>query len=162
MKNCIGGLLMFFLTSCGNPVGDSIVESPLFENEISSVKDLDLKKGDEVVFWSKVATRKDSTFVSYKFKYSISLKDSIIEFDNVYIAYGDHIINSKTTNDKVTTSFSEKEDSISYVKNWEFEIENKSFIVPQDGKYNFDFKMYCPDTNFFSNRSSASIIIRKK
>lgn len=162
MKKSIFGLLVLALTSC-NPVGENLGETALFDKGISSIENLDLKKGEEVVFWSKVATRKDSTFSKFKVKYSISCNNKIIEFDSLYIAEGNHTINSKTKMDEITHSSSKGKDSIEYVKNWEFEIENKSFKIPQDGKYNFDFKLYAPEVDFFArNSTGASLIIRKK
>jgi hypothetical protein len=163
MKKSIVGLLAIALTSC-NPVGEKLNETPLFQNGISSVDGLDLKKGEEIVFWSKVAKRKDSLLSGYKIKYSISLNDKIIELDSTYVSEGNHVINSKIIKSEMVHSSSDKQDSIEYIENLEFEIENKSFKIPQDGKYNFDFKLYAPaEQDFFSrNNISTSVIIRKK
>ncbi|MFB9077453.1 hypothetical protein ACFFLS_18305 [Flavobacterium procerum] len=162
MKKSIFGLLVLALTSC-NPVGENLGETALSDEGISSIENLDLKKGDEVVFWSKMATRKDSTFSKLKVKYSISCNNKIIEFDSLYIAEGNHTINSKTEMSEVTHFTSTGKDSIVYVKNWEFEIENQSFKIPQDGKYNFDFKLDTREVDFTAkNNTSAALIIRKK
>ncbi|MEL1252540.1 hypothetical protein AAEO57_02030 [Flavobacterium sp. DGU38] len=162
MKKNIAVLLVLVLASC-NPIGETLGETPLFENTISSIDDIELKKGDEVVFWSKVATRKDSSFLKYKMRYSISCEGKIVKYDSTYISDGIHAINSKTEIDEITHSFEKGKDSIEYAKNWEFEIENISFEIPKDGKYNFDFKFYSPEMEFFAkNSSSTSIIIRKK
>ncbi|KIC03494.1 hypothetical protein OA88_03735 [Flavobacterium sp. JRM] len=162
MKKSIVGLLVLALTSC-NPVGENLGEMPLFQNAISSIDSLDLKKGEEIVFWSKVTTRKDSLFSKYKIKYSISLNGKIIHFDSTYVEEGKHTINSKVIKDEIVHSSSTEKDSIEHVENWEFEIENKSFKIPQDGKYNFDFKLEAPELDFFAKNSSAtSVIIRKK
>ncbi|WP_136668878.1 hypothetical protein [Flavobacterium sp. H122] len=162
MKKNIVGLLVLAFISC-NPVGENLGEVQLIQKGISSIEGLDLKEGDEIVFWTKLSTRKDSTFSKYKMRYSISQDDKIVKFDSLNIADGAHSINSKTTQEGITHSSAEGKDSIEYVKNWEFEIENNSFIVPKDGKYNFDFKLYLPEMDFFaSNQSSASVIVRKR
>lgn len=162
MKKNITILLTFALFSC-NPIGENMGETPLFENGISSIENIKLEKGDEIVFWSKVATRKDSSFLKYKFRYSISSEGKIIKYDSIYISDGAHTINSKTKIEEIGHTSSTGKDSIEYVKNWEFEIENNSFEIPKDGKYNFDFKLYSPEMDFFAKHSSSTaIIIRKK
>ncbi|MCP2029297.1 hypothetical protein L1276_004481 [Flavobacterium sp. HSC-32F16] len=163
MKKNITVLLLFVLASC-NPIGESVGETPLIENGISSINDINLKKGDKITFWNKVATRKDSSFAKYKIRYSISLDGKVVKYDSTYVSNGKHEINSKTKIEEIVHSSSTEKDSIEYVKNWEFEIKNNSFFtVPKDGNYNFDFKLYIPEMDFFEkNNSSTSIIIRKK
>lgn len=153
MKKYIIGLGLISLVSC-NPVGEDLAEVPLVLDEITSIKDLELKKGDEVVFWSKVSTTK---FSDYKVKYSIASENKVVAFDSTSVMSGEHTINSKVSESGFISSlFNGGEDS-----SQEFERENKSFVVPNDGKYDFDFKITSEeDGSFFGER--FSFILRKK
>lgn len=144
---------MIFL-SC-NPIGEELAEVPLLLDEITSIKDMELKKGDEVVFWSKVSTTK---FSDYKVKYSIASGNKIIAFDSTNVMSGERTINSEVSEDGgfISRLFNGEGSS-----SREFERENTSFVVPQDGKYDFDFKISSEDDES-SFGEQFSFILRKK
>lgn len=156
MKKYIASLFIISQVSC-NPVGEDLTEIQLIPNEITSAKGLDLKKGDEVVFWVKNSVPSES-LVDYNVKYSVALDNKIVCYDSTFVQYGDHTINSKVSeSDGIISQFFSNENGSAI----EFERENKSFKVPEDGKYDFDFKLYNPeDDSFFSK--NFSIIIRGK
>lgn len=145
------------MVSC-NPIGEDLAEVALASNQITSLKGLDLKKGDEVVFWTKTTTTSSEGLVNYSVKYSVALNNKIISFDSTFVQYGEHTINSEVTeNNGIISRFFSDDNGSSH----EFERENKSFKVPKDGKYDFDFKLYNPeDDSFF--RQSFAFILRKK
>lgn len=156
MKKYIVSLFLISLVSC-NPVGEDLAEIQLIPNEITSAKGLDLKKGDEVIFWVKNSASSQG-LVDYNVRYSVALNNKIISYDSTSVQYGDHTINSKVSeSDGIISQFFSSENGSAI----EFERENKSFKVPEDGKYDFDFKLYNPeDDSFFSK--SFSVIIRGK
>lgn len=156
MKKYIASLFFICLVSC-NPIGEELAEIQLIPNEIASAKGLDLKKGDEVVFWIKNNVSSQS-LVDYNLRYSVALNNKIVSYDSTSVQYGDHTINSKVSeSDGIISQFFSDENGSAI----EFERENKSFKVPEDGKYDFDFKLYNPeDDSFFSK--SFSVIIRGK
>jgi len=157
MKKNIFAIVLLALVSC-NPVGEDLAETAVSPDGITSIKGLDLKKGEEIVFWSKVQTGQDPNSLNYNIKYSIALNNKIVSFDSTSVMEGNHTINSKVERDKKFLSglFSDEASSSSY----EFEIENKSFVVPENGKYDFDFKFYYTGEDFF--RDNISIVIKGK
>jgi hypothetical protein len=154
MKKYIAGILFISILSC-NPVGEDLAEVPLVFDEITSLKGLDLKKGEEVVFWSKVST---SEFSYHKIKYSIALNNKIVTIDTTSLMLGEHTINSKVSQDGgfISNLFTGNNSS-----SIEFERENISFKVPEDGKYDFDFKI-SSNENSSSFGEKFSFILRKK
>lgn len=160
MKKSIVSLLFLVFASC-NPVGEDLAEVVLVPNSITSIQALELKKGEEIVFWSKVATSESISEKNYSLKYSISLNDKIISYDSTYVKDGDHIINSKViaNNGFLSSIFAKEGEERS--KEVEYEAEKNSFKVPEDGKYDFDFKMNNPGDDFIF-RDRISIVIKGK
>lgn len=149
-------LLLLTLISC-NPVGADIIEIPLKVGEISSAEGIDLKKGDKVMIWSKLETNDKDDSPAFKVRYHIESEGKSLLFDSLDVFNGSHQINSKKTTESYRSSSDGKESTIYYTQH-EFEIENTQFIVPKDGKYNFDFKL-TQDRSSFSK--GFSIILRK-
>ncbi|NQX38752.1 hypothetical protein SAMN05421820_101785 [Pedobacter steynii] len=152
----IPSFLLFALISC-NPVGADIAEIPLKRGEVSSAEGIDLKKGDKVTIWSKLETNDKDDSPAFKVKYHIESAGKSLLYDSLDVFNGNHQINSKKTTESYRSSSDDKESTIYYTQH-EFEIENTQFIVPKDGKYNFDFKL-TQDLSTFSK--GFSIILRK-
>ena len=159
-------VLFFFLllvVSC-NIVGETIGEVGI-NNEITSLENISLKKGDEIVFWSKIAVKYDTLPEIYKYKYLISCNDIAVKYDSSYLFNGNHNLHSEKEIVKDTIKNFDDKDSIITRNVWNFEIENFTYKVLKDGKYSFDFKTNRQLNNSFffdSNSISASILIRKK
>ncbi|WP_316801978.1 hypothetical protein [Pedobacter nototheniae] len=154
-KNLIAALFIVSFASC-NPIGTDVTEVPLQINEITSADAVNLKKGDVVTIWSKVSAKDDTPV--FKIKFNIESQGQSLMYDSLNVMAGTHIVNSKKTKESYTSS-SSAGDSIKYYTVWDFEIENKKFTAPHDGKYNFDFKLINAGTSFPSNE--ISIILRK-
>ena len=157
MKKYIAYVAFISIMSC-NPIGEDLAETPLMPNEITSIKGLELKKGEEVVFWVKNNVSTEG-LIDYNLKYSVALNNKIVSYDSTSVQYGDHTINSKITeSDGIISQFFSDENNSAI----EFERENKSFKVPEDGKYDFDFKLYNPEDDSFFGKSFSVILRGKK
>jgi len=157
-KNSIlASFVVLCLASC-NPVGETIAEIPLSVGEISGSNVLDLKKGDVVTIWSKITQRSDNDEIPFNVKYNIESMGKSIAFDSLKATNGEHIINAEKSTESYTQSSSEG-DSTKYYTLKKFEVENKKITIPEDGKYNFDFKVVDGDYGF-ANRDML-IILRK-
>lgn len=156
-KYILAPLVILSLASC-NPIGEKVAEVPLSAGEINWTNAIDLKKGDVIAIWSKVAERSDNDGAPFKIKYNIESNGQRIIFDSLKVTDGNHIINAEKTTESYTQS-SSTGDSTKYYTLKQFEIENKKIIIPHDGKYNFDFKLVEGDYGF-SNRDML-IILRK-
>ncbi|WP_131536479.1 hypothetical protein [Pedobacter nototheniae] len=154
-NNLLAALFIISFASC-NPIGTDITEVPLQIGEITSAEGVDLKKGDVVTIWSKVAAKEATP--DFKIKFNVESRGQSLMFDSLNVMGGTHIVNSKKTTESYNSS-SSAGDSTVYYTVWDFEIENKKFTVPRDGKYNFDFKLTKAGTSFPS--SEISIILRK-
>lgn len=154
MKRYIVGLLFLSIVSC-NPIGKEVAEVPLVPNEIVSLKGVELKKGEEIFLWSKASVSEDS---NYNIKYSVILNNKIISYDSTSIMRGEHTINSETTSD---TGFFSGLFGTEGKSSTEFERENTSIKVLEDGKYDFDFKLYNLEEGS-SFGESVALKLRKK
>ena len=154
MKRYTVGLLFLSIVSC-NPIGKEVAEVPLIPNEIVSLKGVELKKGEEIFLWSRASVSDES---NYNIKYSVTLNNKIISYDSTSIMRGEHTINSETTSD---TGFFSGLFGTEGKSSTEFESENTSIKVLEDGKYDFDFKITSEeDDSFFGEQ--FSFILRKK
>lgn len=156
-KNILAALVILSLASC-NPIGEKVAEIPLSVGEIAGTNAIDLKKGDVVTIWSKIAERSDKEGVPFKVKYNIESNGKSIAFDSLRVNEGNHMINAEKTTESYTQS-SSAGDSTKYYTLKQFEIENKKITIPRDGKYNFDFKLVNGDYGF--SNSDMLIILRK-
>ncbi|KFF04856.1 hypothetical protein [Flavobacterium reichenbachii] len=136
-------------------VGEDLIEVPV-KDEITSSGEISLKKGETVVFWTKINA--NTAYPEYSIKYLIEENNKTVEFDSIsrFTSGRDHIINAKAS------SGDAPEKTSIYKESFEFELENKKFTAPKDGKYTFDFKL----TKFGSEseavfNSDMSIILRK-
>lgn len=157
-KNILAALVILSLASC-NPIGEKVAEIPLSAGEIGSTNPIDLKKGDVITIWSKIAERSDKEGgAAFKIKYNVESNGQNIVFDTLRVNEGNHKINAEKTTESYTQS-SSAGDSTKYYTLKQFEIENKKITIPHDGKYNFDFKLVNGDYGLFNN--DMLIILRK-
>ncbi|SHE77486.1 hypothetical protein [Pedobacter caeni] len=155
-------LLLLALASC-NPVGENIIELPLQAGEISSAENIDLKKGDKVVIWSKLTLNDDEVLPDFKVRVNVENEGKSVWSDSLKVLKGRHAINSERSTEAYEVlgggdSDGVEKDSTAYYSKRTFELDNADFIVPKDGKYNFDFKLKL-DIN--SHNKGFSIILRK-
>lgn len=153
----LASFIILSLASC-NPIGEKVAEIPLKAGEIAWANAVDLKKGDVITIWSKIADRSDQTSAPFKVKYNIESNGQTITFDSLKTTNGDHIINAEKTTESHIYSTSEG-DSTKYYTLRQFEVENKKITIPHDGKYNFDFKLLDGDYGF--SNDDMLIILRK-
>lgn len=152
-------LLLLGLDAC-NPVGNDIAEVGLKANEITSAEGIELKKGDVVTIWSKVATNSETVSPSLTLRYSIENNDETLKNDSVQVIKGTHLINSHKSEESYQTNSSTERDSTVYYTKWEYEAESASFTAPRNGRYNFDFKLKNSSDGFL--RDEVAVILRKK
>lgn len=144
-------------------IGEELIEVPVTKDEITSSGEISLKKGETVAFWTKIST--DTPYPEYSIKYLIEENKNTIEFDSIsrFTSGRNHIINATTSSEDITEKTFEEKDTLIHRENFEFELENKKFTAPKDGKYTFDFKLtkYESESQSFFN-SGISIILRKQ
>lgn len=156
-------ILITLITLCScHSAGKDLIEVPITKDGITSSGEISLKKGETISFWTKINST--TPYPEYTIKYLIEENKKTIEFDSIgRFTHGtDHIINAKASSEDLTEKTFEEKDTIIHKENYEFELENKKFTAPKDGKYTFDFKLtkYEPESqSAFS--SGVSIILRK-
>jgi len=156
-------VLTVLLTLCGcHSVGKELIEVPVTKEEITSSGEINLKKGETISFWTKINS--GTPYPEYTIKYLIEENKKTIEFDSIsrFTYEKNHIINATATSEDITEKTFEEKDTIIHRENFEFELENKKFTAPKDGKYTFAFKLtkYEPESQS-SFSSGVSIILRK-
>ncbi|MGE6353776.1 hypothetical protein ACQKCJ_07835 [Flavobacterium sp. NPDC079362] len=153
--------LIALLTFYGcHSAGEDLIEVPVAKDEITSSGEISLKKGETIVFWTKINS--NSPYPEYTIKYLIQENKKTVEFDSItrFSSGTNHIINAKASSEIITEKTFEEKDTIIHKKDFEFELENKKFTAPKDGKYTFDFKLTKSDSDSFFN-SGISIVLRK-
>lgn len=143
-------------------VGKELIEVPVTKEGITSSGEISLKKGETISFWTKINS--NTPYPEYTIKYLIEENKKTIEFDSIsrFTYEKNRIINATATSEDITEKTFEEKDTIIHRENFEFELENKKFTAPKDGKYTFDFKLTKLESESKSVFSSGiSIILRK-
>ncbi|TRX35536.1 hypothetical protein FNW52_10880 [Flavobacterium sp. ZT3R18] len=138
-------------------LGEDLAEIPLSDQNITSSNEIELKKGEKIAIWTKCNI--PNAVPNFKIKYLIEENDKQIEFDSLF-PISEHIINSEASEEDVVEKNFDDKDTLIHKENFQFELKNKEFIAPKDGKYTFDFKLSSKSESFFD--SGFSIILRKQ
>ncbi|MFW0715649.1 hypothetical protein [Pedobacter sp. N23S346] len=152
-------LFILGFSSC-NPVGKELTVLELATGEIVSAENVSLKKGDVVTIWSKVSKSSEDEGAAFNVKFNVENKGQSILFDSLNVSAGDHIINSKETEESYNQSNSAGDSTVYYTVH-EYETESKKFTAPKDGEYSFDFKLSERSSQGSIFGSKLSIILRK-
>jgi hypothetical protein len=162
--------LIFFgiLQSC-NVIGTDLGEEiGLSTSSISSLDNVFLKKGDEVVIWTKSSlqykTNDSPNINDYSVKYYIEKdKDSML-VDRYYPLVFAHYIKSSQEIESETErgyNANDEEEDVEVISvNRKYEAESNVYVVPEDGTYSFNFKLYAKNNISFYSRCTFSIILR--
>jgi hypothetical protein len=162
MKILIKSIVFIALTtlfSC-HSLGEDLVELPLITNDIISTAEINLKKGETISIWTKISAK--NAFPEYNIKYLIEENKKEFEFDSIgsFDSQKNPIIKASATAEDVTEKTYEEKDTIIHKENFEFELKNKEFVAPKDGKYTFNFKLTSETESLFN--SGFSIVLRKQ
>jgi hypothetical protein len=156
-------VLVALITLYGcHSAGKDLIEVPITKDGITSSGEISLEKGETISFWTKITS--NTPYPEYTIKYLIQENKKTIEFDSIsrFTNGTNNVINAKASSEDITEKTFEEKDTIIHKENFEFEVENKKFTAPKNGKYTFDFKLtkYEPESqSVFS--SGVSIILRK-
>ncbi|MCL5128591.1 hypothetical protein [Algibacter sp. L4_22] len=158
------------LHSC-NVVGNDLEkEVGLSTSSISTIDNVSLKKGEEVVIWTKSSleykTYESPDLDDYSIKYYIEKdKDSMLVDRYLPLVFSHFIKSSKEEESDTETRYNddneEEEVDITRVTS-EYEAESGVYVVPEDGNYSFSFKLYSKDNISFYSRGRFSIKLRTR
>lgn len=144
-------VVLFFLStilfSC-NTIGTKVKQIPLEVGNISTVNNIKLKKGDQLVIWSKIAAKYEDAAPDFSLRYLIEKDGEKMAFDELNVMNGAHTINTYSGDDD------------GKYKSQKTEIENKIIDIKEDGNYSFSFKLVEIEDDFPSDE--ISVILRKK
>ncbi len=142
-------------------LGEDLVELPLNPQTISSSSEIQLKKGEKVTIWTKCNVSFSKP--NFKIKYLIEEKGKKIEFDSLIYDVNESyaIINSQASKEDVVEKNYYDKDTIIHKENFQFELKNKDFFAPKDGKYSFDFKLTSETESGSMFNHDYSIVLRK-
>ena len=124
-------ILITVFCSC-NVLGKKIKVIPLAPGDIASAENIALKKGDELVLWSKIEAQYDDERPNFSIRYLLEKDGAIVSFDSVRVMDGAHTVNSSFTNEK------------GGYKTLNAEIENKKIAIKDDGNYTNISAFYFP------------------
>jgi len=185
MKFLFPILIIFFSAISCNPVGETVSEEKPLDNQlVNTVKNLDLKEGDELVIWGKMDASflKNDNVPIFELRYNLSLEGKTIDNKTVpMFAHEDKIINSTyeiqkeeekdeeeetvnepAENSEIPTESTEEKPEKTVKSNWSFEQEIIRIPITKDGKYTLDYKAGSSDEAADSMFTKVSVILRKK
>ena len=144
-------ILAAVLSGCSALTGEEVARFPINEassenNLIAKEATLDLKKGDEIVFWSEMDIEYEGN-VEFQFRVQIT-KDGQ--------AYGGLEIDPLEKN----VTLSEMKTTIANKTNWSFTGRNTKIEIEQDGRYGFKAALMTSE-NPTLKIEKAELIIKK-
>lgn len=185
MKSTLPFLFLALIIISCNPVGETISgETPLDPQLISTVENLDLKAGDQLVIWGKMDASflKNDNVPVYDLSYHLSLDGKTIENSTARMFVNEkNIINSsyeiqkeeeeeenESSDSEPTESNDDSaenpDENIEKIKksDWIFEQEIIKIPIKKDGKYTLDYKATSSAEAAQSIFTKVAVIIRKQ
>ena len=165
MKNIFKIILAvfpFIAIGC-QTLGEDLVEIPLSDQKIVSSKEIELKKDEKVIIWTKCDV--ENSKPDFKIKYLIEENNKQIKYDSLTFQSIDKqkiIRASATKEDVIEKSYDDDKDTLVHKENFKFELKCVEFIAPKDGKYTFDFKLAKkPESARSMFANNFTVILRK-